>query len=311
MIFRKLLFLICLVFTAFSASGALSFFNTFPPDTLSLSDSIIYDTVIVTKDPVFVKKEIKVDDPASVVYLSFGLYAGPCLSLNLNKPRHSDNRDYYDITKNTVRNNSGYTIGGNWIFFNRNWRLEIGAALSIFNNDFNYSGSRTLRDTSIQMHTDTIDVYYIVNPDSSLTPVYTTQNQQQRHIDSTLETKKYTDRSHSFLLEIPVLLGYEMAFKKIYFTPKAGVIAGFTINGKGLAVSRSDYFFTEDLLPLKRKIMIFLFASANIAWDATKRYRLYAEPYFRFNVLETYIHSFPLKSHMAAYGLKLGIIYNL
>ncbi len=293
-----------------NVSKAICVFNYPSKDTTRASnDSVIYDTVYVKKEPVYVNREIKVDDPASIVYLSLGFYASPLFSTNYYFAKSSAEEQYKSNLNAAVSERIGYTIGCNTLFFNRKLRTEIGFAITRINDFFSYAAMQTIIDTSQVTITDTLDVYYIVTG-SDTSAVYITENRQNTIIDTTQNHYNYKEKNSITFFEIPVIFGYELNYKKIGLTPKIGAVPGFIIQKNGFVIDENDTLRTS---PIKKHLNNFSFsliASLNFSYDINTRLRIFAEPFFRKWLLNFFSNSFSVKNKPFAFGIKTGLVYN-
>ncbi|HBX52281.1 MAG: hypothetical protein A2275_10195 [Bacteroidetes bacterium RIFOXYA12_FULL_35_11] len=293
-----------------NVSDAIYCFNNPSKDTIRASnDSVIYDTVYVKKEPVYVSKEIKVDDPASIVYLSLGFYASPLFSAN-NYSVKSETYELYKLKlRDAVSERTGFTLGAYALFFNRKFRTEIGFAITRINDDFFYTAKQTLIDSSLTIITDTLDVYYIVSG-TDTSAVYITENRQFTLIDTLQKKYEYEQKNTITNFEIPVLFGYELNYKKFAITPKIGAIPGFVIQKNGLIIDVNDTLQTSPIQTYLSNFSFSILASFNFSYDVNTRLRIFAEPFYRKWLLNTFSNSFILKNRPSAFGIKTGVVYN-
>ncbi|MBI4648687.1 MAG: hypothetical protein HY738_19405, partial [Bacteroidia bacterium] len=156
------------------------------PDSIHASspDTIIYDTVIIVKEPIIIRKEIFISDTTAPIHLnlSAGLNAGMYRNYFIFS-KSSQTINYYSLWKNSHTNKNSYSLNGNFHIAYKGFGFRTGLSFIRYNEDFNYSYFKYLFDTSTVIVTDTIDEYFVVQSADTIWH-YVTQTTQKEVIDS-------------------------------------------------------------------------------------------------------------------------------
>jgi len=203
--------------------------------------------------------------------------------------------------------NPGYKVGLNIGHVSlKNYLIETGLNYEFRRTYAFYNMIYTRTDTSFLIGHDSIGFIFNVI-DSTYTTIY------QNHTDTSISRKGYkflakTDNTHK-IVEIPIVFGYRVSFKKSTFLVKSGFIAGFPV-GKTVKVNTIDGIYLDEIpYPLLNKVhwsMLFMFEYNYCFFD---RVNLMIAPAFRYPLNSIY-KDYPIQKKFYSWGLNMGLYYS-
>ena len=218
----------------------------------------------------------------------FELYAGPDYAMS----NFSDtgNSNYKQLRKQSTKTSFGFSAGVRYTkVFANGVSIRAGFNYSQVNEKFTYKQGNI------------VQVVYIINNNGDTTGSYTVTGTRNKS-----SINKYK------MVDVPIMLGYEMGNEKIHVNLNAGVMINIHSWQKGNVVDTANNPVdistgSNNPYSFKTNAGIGFTAAASLYYKINERLHLVAEPYFRYNLSQANKTSITLKQKFNTAGIRLGL----
>jgi hypothetical protein len=281
------------------------------PDTLNINDSIIYDTVIVTKKPVVVKKEVVFveEKDAWPFFIQAGVISGISGRTSYTSPTSLLSEDYLTKFEKSVSPQLGYEYGLEFGLLFDQTSYFLGLIIQTNRSKFEFSESKTRYDHNLTYLHDTLDAYYTLQgADTSW--VYVIETDSINTIDTVHADTSHFSNNNCTYFEIPVLFGYNvLATESIEIDINVGCALGFLMNENASllnGVNPISFNSTEDSNPLFQNVIIKAHIEPRISYFLSEFIKVFGSPYMSFVFQDRYSDNVQFKLKDFQFGIRFG-----
>lgn len=210
-------------------------------------DSVIFDTVIIVKEPIIIKREIYIEEelPPLPIFISLTPFVDFNYKVNSFKAVGNHLASFESSLKNATKSKMGYRFGLTGRIHYKNWFLGSGVHFGSSSNKFHFFRPFYQIDSTLISTLDTLDTYFVVN-NSDTTWHYITQEVQMFQNDTLDLSSTHDTINHFRYIEIPLTAGYNITLDKLQLKLYAGLIAGFLVSGNSSTISSISYEVYEN-----------------------------------------------------------------
>ncbi len=297
--------------TILNSKRASTISNELVPGNILISNflNINIDSIINNDNEV---ADLNVDTNKSSILnnrFSISLYASPCITLS--KVSGDNNDDYENLRNENESSALSWTAGGDIQIHFKKWFIQTGINYSVYRNNKNYNYSYQLIDSANSYYNyDTIWVWIydppnleypvMVGIDTTWVPVY----DDISVIDNGTNEWSY--------LEIPILLGYNIKYKKFGFELATGISFGFLMNYSGAIPRYSDMKGIENLDKFDEVINNTMYnynLQLGVTYSISNNWELLSQLYYKQNLKSIFKDNYPIDQRFRAIGLNIGLRY--
>lgn len=237
-------------------------------DTFPDSDSVVYEYVydtIYEYDTLFLETEITDTNTLQLIKENKKKNTEWCagahiaIGQSINQPTSGtiERSMFNEIRSNVL----GYELSGFLKYKNNQWTASAGVGITCYRETIEAKPTNLVITENPYQQLDTISSYYTENSDGTTTWHYITRNNTYYTYDSTFENTPYVN--HTFLLEIPLIVGRQLPFKEKTFNIEAGIIPGYYLKSKSnnIAVSSDGSLHYIDKRYFQSFQLAFFFAA--------------------------------------------------
>jgi hypothetical protein len=224
-------------------------------------------------------------------YLEF--YAGPDYAIR--SLQDTGNSAYLQQRKESTRFKSAFSAGVRYTkVFNNSMSVRAGINFSQINEKFKYSQGNI------------VQVTYIINSNGDTVGSYTTTG-----------TRYKTTINRYRTIDIPLVAGYELGNGKLHANINAGAIINIYSWQKGDVMDRSGNPVSittgksSSQYQFRTNAGVGFIGAVSVYYKLNDRWRIMAEPYFRYNFTPMNKENITLKQRYQTAGLRLGLRFDL
>ena len=240
---------------------------------------------------------------------SLSLYVSPTVTKAIVKTNGDVYNEYFNQRNNNESAAVSWSFGGDLQVHLNNWFVQAGINYSVYRNNKSYNYSYQLLDSANSyFNYDTIWVW-IYDPPNLEYPVMvgidTTWVSVYDNIS--IVDDGYNEWSY---MEIPVLVGYKINYKKFDFDISMGISFGFLLNYKGSLPKCPDADGVEKLVHIDgsiNKTMYNYIMRMGVSYNFKNNWSVFAQPYFKQNLQSVFNRNYPVNQRFNAFGLNVGL----
>ncbi|MCF8366069.1 MAG: hypothetical protein K9H16_09820, partial [Bacteroidales bacterium] len=153
------------------------------------------------------------------------------------------------------------------------------------------------------------DTIFIPNVDSALT--FVTDSIQKFKVDTLFENRNSKYHYSFSFLEVPIIGHYTLINQKFYLQISGGIIPMFMISKTGtITYPETGPVINANQISFDYGFMLSVYGSATFGYMFSKRWSIFAEPYFKRNVFSL-IQNDDIHVKTNSWGLKAGLTFRL
>ena len=113
------------------------------------------------------------------------------------------------------------------------------------------------------------------------------------------------------VIQIPVLAGYNISYRKLMFSVSSGISIGLPVSytGEMITIDNSSISDVSQLKPSVQKPALDYLLRAGITYAYSMRYSIFIEPSYSCSLNSIFTKSYPLRQKYTTYGVRLGMLY--
>ena len=289
--------------------------NTFSQEAnVETYDSVIYEYVYdtiyeVEYDTLYSEPEVETLPAESELIVTqevntqyFSLGGGASLFKALNNYTSDVNVD------NSIRSNeSSFSLKLFSQYHYNNWRLQSGIEMLCYKESISKEPTNMVIAEQPYNKTDTISSYYVEGPEGR-TWHYITRENTYYYNDTSFVDKPYLNKT--FLLNIPIMVGYSFLFNNLALIANAGVIPGFCLNtGSENIHAKVENQLTYTSQNNYRKFQFAIIADFGMQLPVHEKIIMKPGVIFRYQVLSLYKNEFLYAYKPVSLGFNCNFFY--
>jgi len=233
------------------------------------------------------------------------VFAGPTL---INKTISGNEESaYYTKRKEGEESilslNYGVDVG---YFFNVNMNISSGINKLTYGEDAKYSIEKIRSNTiSVISSYDTINSLSYIDSLGVIVDTIITTTTSANYTDQTTSdtiSNEFSIKNRYTYIQVPLMLGYKKQFNKIGVNVKAGIVYGRLIKSSGIYLTSNG----NEIVPIDLKKNIFNVAFSTAVSYRVKKFSLFVEPKYQFNIRNVFPNAVTNQKYKAA-GINFGI----